>query len=115
MVTEEIVVGFLQKKILTFLRTKCDGAKARVFRNTVLQGLKRGMPSVTPEFIEETARKHAATLSKVGETPGAILDYIEQTTSKLFKRIKEENFHDLLEPRLHTGVALRRASLVGVR
>jgi len=83
-------VGFIQKRFNMFLRTKTWKEKSRSLRLTVLQGIKRGMPTVDRNFILQAAEKHKKILSQVHETPNELLEFIREEVIRMIPPYKED-------------------------
>jgi len=69
---------WLKKKLLR------RSQKTLIFLQTVLQGIKRGMPSLTEEQVKKSAEKHRDRLSERHETPGDLLDEVRRTASEIW-------------------------------
>lgn len=87
----KVLYGVLQKWYNIRIRTKTKKDVNRAFRLTLLQGVKRGMPTVDVDFVRESAFKHAKVLSKENKTPDHILDFIEKEVRKLVPAYVEEH------------------------
>lgn len=86
----KIAIGTIQKLYNILLRTKVNRERNRSFRVTVLQGIKRGMPTVDLQFVIDSAIKHKAVLSQKKNTPEGILDYMENEVVKIIPEFLED-------------------------
>lgn len=86
----KLAYGLIQKWYDIHLRTKVKKEIKRAFRLSLLQGVKRGMPTVDLNFVKETSHKHAKVLSQKQDTPKEILDFIRKEVPKLIPEYKEK-------------------------
>jgi hypothetical protein len=77
-----IFVGPLTK-ILKRLVLKRDD-KSWLYLNSVLQGVKRGMPHLDVNRVNESAVKHAKVLAEPKSTPGWLLDEVSRTAKEIW-------------------------------
>jgi len=55
------------------------------FLNTILNGFKKGLPTVSDAFVEAAALKHKERLSRKRETPEFLLEEVERTGLEIWK------------------------------
>lgn len=71
-----------------FFRSRCYGLKLkqREWRNTVLHGIKKGLPQMGPFWLVKNCEAMRNRLSKKVETDGEMLEQIERTGREIFPR-----------------------------
>jgi len=83
--------GFLGQ----FFYNRCIGksTKVREFRNTVLNGVKKGLPQMGAFHLIKNLKAMKARLTNVDETPSCLLDEISRTTREIYPRgVKYEDW-----------------------
>jgi len=60
--------------------------KNREFRNTVLQGVKKGMPQMGSFHLKKNLEAMKKRLTKVNVTPNCLLDEVSRTTREIYPR-----------------------------
>jgi len=108
-----IAYGSIQKQYDLLIRTKSNREVNRSFRNTVLQGVKRGMPTVDKDFIKQAAADHRAVLSVQRETPSEILDFFEEEVIKMFKKPFREDYSKIGAGLSHKACSERPLAKLG--
>jgi hypothetical protein len=88
---DTLFVGTIQRKLDTFLRRKNHGTRYEM-AFSVVQGLKRGFPTISDEIMDKAVQETLELLSTKKETPPHILNRIRDDCSYLFR-----NFFDNLE------------------
>jgi len=76
-------------------KTRCFGhtVKNREFRNTVLNGVKKGLPQMGPYHLLKNLRDMKARLTNNESTPNCLLDEVSRTTREIFSRgVKYEDW-----------------------
>lgn len=77
-----LFLGALGRKI-SKLSQKHD-SRFWMYANTILQGVKRGMPKLGLAQVEKSAEGHRKRLTKVGETPEWLLDEVRRTSTEIW-------------------------------
>jgi hypothetical protein len=68
------------------------------FLNTVLHGIKKGLPQMGVQLVSSNLFKHASRLSTPGTTPEAMLDELTRTAKELFPEgIIYDDYQDVSE------------------
>lgn len=77
-----VLPGFLG----SFFKTRCFGStlKNREFRNTVLNGIKKGLPQMGPFHLLKNLRAMKARLTVQRETPSCLLDEVSRTAKEIY-------------------------------
>jgi len=88
-----VFFGSLDRYIFRWVSKR--NQKAWIYLNSILQGVKRGMPQLTVDRINETAIKHAEKLSKKHVTPGWLLDEITRTSREIWHGEVTQRFPDV--------------------
>jgi hypothetical protein len=79
-----------------FRKTFKSGRSCLIWRNTVLQGIKKGMPTVSPQFIENALKKHSNLLRTNEDSTSDFIHLVEDVSRLLFGDIKVEEV-DMLQ------------------
>jgi hypothetical protein len=76
------VIGPLYNLIVRWVMK--GGDRAFVMLNTILQGMKRGLPHLDVNRVNESAVKHSQKLSAVRETDSWVLDEVTRTAKEIW-------------------------------
>lgn len=66
------------------------GRARRIWRNTVLHGVKKGMPSVSSKFIEKALKKHGALLAQEGGSHEEFNELVSKCSDIIFRDVQLE-------------------------
>jgi len=77
-----VLPGFLGQ----FFKTRCFGKtlKNREFRNTVLNGIKKGLPQMGPFHLVKNLKAMKARLTVERKTPNCLLDEVSRTAKEIY-------------------------------
>jgi hypothetical protein len=77
-----IFFGSLDRYLFRWVSKKTE--ESWIYLNSILQGVKRGMPQLNVDRINENAVKHAEILGTAKSTPGWLLDEITRTSHEIW-------------------------------
>lgn len=71
-----------------FFKSRCfgDKLKNKEWRNTVLHGIKKGLPQMGTYFLQKNAEGMRKRLTKVAVTPEDILEAVDRTAREIFPK-----------------------------
>jgi hypothetical protein len=77
-----VLPGFLG----SFFKTRCFGhtLRNREFRNTVLNGIKKGLPQMGPFHLIKNLKAMKDRLTVKRQTPGCLLDEVSRTAKEIY-------------------------------
>jgi len=87
-----ILLGSLNKILRRGLAQKLDRFSSKFLRWDLLQGVKRGMPSVSTATVTAAAEKHKGLLSLDRETPTEMLEEVDRKAESVLKPIRRRSF-----------------------
>lgn len=76
------------------LRAKGYRRRARIWRNTILHGIKKGLPQMSDDLVKRACHKMVGRLQKEDTTPDWMLEEIERTAYEIFGKILYEEVED---------------------
>lgn len=84
-----LLSGSTGRLIMSLLGRKPERTSSRAARWAFLQGLKKGLPHLEADRVQQAAEKHAAALSQGRTSPDSILRSIKRTVREVMRGAKK--------------------------